>query len=49
MVISFTLIFSALGYLFYKTKKEVSLVDDLDKNKIIEEEELYKDIEDLFI
>ena len=49
MVISFTLIFSALGYLFYKTKKEVSLVDEFDKNKIIEEEELYKDIEDLFI
>tara|TARA_B100000886_G_C20141804_1_gene374305 strand:+ start:246 stop:395 length:150 start_codon:yes stop_codon:yes gene_type:complete len=49
MVISFTLIFSALGYLFYKSKKEVTLVDNFETNKSIEEEELYKDIEDLFI
>ena len=49
MIIPFTLFFSLLGYLFYKSKEEVSLIDDLDKDKIDENEDLYKDLEDLFI
>ena len=49
MVIPFTLLFGALGYIFYKSKEEVSLVDDLTQEKSNEEDDLYKDLEDLFI
>ena len=49
MIIPFTLLFSALGYLFYKSKKEASLVDDLHSDEFKEDDDLYKDLEDLFI
>tara|TARA_B100002052_G_C15435376_1_gene398877 strand:+ start:200 stop:349 length:150 start_codon:yes stop_codon:yes gene_type:complete len=49
MVIPITLLFGALGYLFYKTKEEVSLVDELPEEKYKDEDDLYKDLEDLFI
>ena len=52
MIIPFTLFFGAIGYLYYKSKDEVSLVDrkQLDTaREEIEEDDLYKDLEDLFI
>ena len=47
MILPTTLILGALGYLFYNTKKELSL-DPLDP-KEEENDDLYKDLEDLFI
>ena len=52
MIIPLTLLFGAVGYLYYKSKDEVSLVeeDQLGKHsQQIEEDDLYKDLEDLFI
>ena len=52
MIIPFTILFGALGYLFYKSKDEVTFVegDKLDiANEKSEEDDLYKDVEDLFI
>ena len=52
MIIPLTLLFGALGYLYYKSKDEVTLLEreSLDsQNQKIDEEELYKDLEDLFI
>ena len=52
MIIPFTLLFGAVGYLYYKSKDEVTLIES-DKlnptNEKIEEDDLYKDLEDLFI
>ena len=52
MIIPFTLLFGAIGYLYYKSKDEITLFES-DKlstsNKQIEEDDLYKDLEDLFI
>ena len=52
MIIPFTLLFGALGYLYYKSKEEVSLIEleqvD-DQNKQEDSDDLYKDLEDLFI
>ena len=47
MILPTTLLLGALGYLFYTSKKEL-LLDHLD-NKEQENDDLYKDIEDLFI
>ena len=49
MILPTTLLLGALGYLFYTTKKELSLdnVDFIDNQK--ENDDLYKDLEDLFI
>ena len=52
MILPITLLFGAVGYLFYKSKDEVSLieVDQLDSSKEqIEDDDLYKNLEDLFI
>ena len=51
MIIPFTLLFGALGYLFYKSKEEVSLVDDLHSNNSSkdDDEDYYGDLDDLFI
>ncbi len=52
MIIPFTLLFGAIGYLYYKSKDEVSLieVEKLDSpSDQIEEDDLYKDLKDLFI
>ena len=52
MIIPLTLLFGALGYLYYKSKEEITLeeIENLDsKNKQINEDNLYKDLEDLFI
>ena len=50
MILPTTLLLGALGYLFYTSKKELSLEDhhDLIDNKK-ENDDLYKDLEDLFI
>ena len=49
MILPTTLLLGALGYLFYTSKKELSLDDhDLIENKK-ENDDLYKDLRDLFI
>ena len=49
MILPTTLLLGAIGYLFYNSKKELSLDDDdLIKNQK-ENDDLYKDLEDLFI
>ena len=47
MFLPTSLLLGALGYLFYTSKKELSL-DHLDTNEK-ENDDLYKDLEDLFI
>ena len=52
MIIPFTLLLGAIGYLYYKSKDEVSLVeeDKLDsQSNQLDQDDLYKDLEDLFI
>ena len=52
MIIPFTLLFGAIGYLYYKSKDEVSLIEvekfDAPSNQL-DQDDLYKDLEDLFI
>ena len=49
MILPTTLLLGALGYLFYTSKRELSLDShDLIENKK-ENDDLYKDLEDLFI
>ena len=49
MILPTILLIGALGYVFYTSKKELSLDhhDPLENQK--ENDELYKDLEDLFI
>ena len=49
MILPTTLLLGALGYLFYATKKDISIDhhDHLENQK--ENDDLYKDLEDLFI
>ena len=49
MILPTTLLLGALGYLFYTSKRELSLDhhDLTETNK--ESDDLYKDLEDLFI
>ena len=52
MIIPITLLFGAVGYLYYKSKDEISLVEvNHSESPIdqVEEDDLYKDLEDLFI
>ena len=51
MIIPLTLLFGALGYFYYKSKDEVPLVEDdlLDMSNEQIEDDLYKDLKDLFI
>ncbi len=49
MILPTTLLLGALGYLFYTSKREISLDNhDLMENQR-ENDDLYKDLEDLFI
>jgi cell division protein FtsL len=49
MILPTTLLLGALGYLFYSSKRELSLDhDEILENKK-ENDDLYKDLEDLFI
>ena len=49
MILPTTLLLGTLGYLFYTSKKELSLDhhDQIENQK--ENDDLYKDLEDLFI
>ena len=49
MILPTTLLLGALGYIFYTSKKELSLdnIDPTESQK--ENDDLYKDLEDLFI
>ena len=49
MILPTTLLLGALGYLFYSSKRELLLDhnDSIEKQK--ENDDLYKDLEDLFI
>ena len=52
MIIPFTLLFGAIGYLYYKSKDEVSLVEEEKlnfPNNQLNQDDLYKDLGDLFI
>ena len=49
MIIPITILFGAIGYFVYKSKEEVSLIDDLHVKESEVEEDSYKDLEDLFI
>ena len=49
MILPTTLLLGALGYLIYTSKKELSLDDDVSLVNSKEIDDLYKDLEDLFI
>ena len=49
MILSTTLLLGALGYLFYTSKKELSLDHDDPIENQKGTDDLYKDLEDLFI
>ena len=49
MILPTTLLLGALGYLFYTTKKELSVDHQNTKENQKENDDLYKDLEDLFI
>ena len=49
MILPTTLLIGALGYLFYSSKKEFVLDDDYSQEKSENNDDLYKDLEDLFI
>jgi len=52
MIIPLTLLLGALGYFYYKSKDEVTLIEeDKSINPCLqnEDDDLYKDLEDLFI
>ena len=49
MILPITLLFGALGYLIYSSKKELTLDYDVPLENSKEIDDLYKDLEDLFI
>ena len=49
MILPTTLLLGALGYLFYTSKKELSIDHHNDVENKKENDDLYKDLEDLFI
>ena len=49
MILPTTLLLGALGFLFYTSKKELSLDHNNPAEKQKENDDLYKDLEDLFI
>ena len=49
MILPATLLLGALGYLFYNSKKEISLDHNEPIENQKENDDLYKDLEDLFI
>ncbi len=49
MILPTTLLIGALGYLFYSSKKEFVLDEDYSQEKSENNDDLYKDLEDLFI
>ena len=49
MILPTTLLLGALGYLFYTSKKDLSLDQNHSEENQKEKNDLYKDLEDLFI
>ena len=49
MILPTTLLLGTLGYLFYTSKQELSLDHHNPTEKQKEHDDLYKDLEDLFI
>ena len=54
MIIPFTLLFGAIGYLYYKSKDEASLEEEEEEkldspSNQLDQDDLYEDFEDLFI
>ena len=49
MILPTALLLGTLGYLFYTSKKEPSLDDDSSLEKPKENDDMYHDLEDLFI
>ena len=49
MILPTTLLLGALGYIIYTSKKELSLDCDTPLENSKENDDLYKDLEDLFI
>ena len=49
MILPTTLLFVAIGYLIYTSKKELSLDDYVPSENSKENDDSYKDLEDLFI
>ena len=49
MILPTTLLLGALGYIFYTSKKELSLDQNETLENRKENDDLYKDLEDLFI
>jgi len=49
MILPTALLLGTLGYLFYTSKKEPSLDDDSSLENPKENDDIYKDLEDLFI
>ena len=49
MILPATLLLGALGYLFYTSKKELKLDHDDPVENKKENDDLYRDLEDLFI
>ena len=49
MILPTTLLLGALGYLFYNSKKELSIDQNNTTEIQKENDDLYKDLEDLFI
>ena len=49
MILPTTLLLGALGYLFYTSKKEISIDHHELMENQKENDDLYKDLEDLFI
>ena len=49
MILPTTLLLGALGYLFYTSKKELSMDRNNTTENQKENDDLYKDLEDLFI
>ena len=49
MILQTTLLLGALGYLFYNSKNELSIDHNDHHENHKEDDDLYKDLEDLFI
>ena len=49
MILPTTFLLGALGYLFYNSKKEISIDQNNTTEIQKENDDLYKDLEDLFI
>ena len=51
MIIPFTLLLGAVGYIYYKSKEEISLIEKENVYSTSDqiEDDLYRDLEDLFI